>query len=248
MGNPWDGGAAQVVPTNVERMPLFHWRPGARVLVVGSRDGASFDGEVERHERGTFQRPLDRALLREALRASRCDAVGAAWSASLRHPVGMGRLVELAADAAVPLLVQTPGHGDPASLDRLLPVVAAWQLLADARPGPLCAAILAGGRHVEILVGLDSGPLPALDWTRASAVHLVPRHAAAGDERDALVASARAALPAETVIYDERHRHSDCRSCGARLVWRAGGRSRVEGLDAAGACTRCGAASGIRRA
>ena len=55
--NPYDGTAATIIPQNVEKVPLFHWRPGARLLAVGSRDGADFAGNLDT-DRSTYRRPL----------------------------------------------------------------------------------------------------------------------------------------------------------------------------------------------
>lgn len=235
--NPWDGTAVNVVPSAVERLPLWHWRPGARVLAVGSRDGAVFADWRAAEER-TFHRPLDVAVLRAMRAKTGVAGLAATFSESLAFPRSLAAVADAAEGET--LLVATAGRGDAELLDRLLPRVDAWSLLIAGEPGPLAARILAAGRHVEILLGLDGGPLPALDWACAAAVHLVPRRPAADPgERRAWAAAARAAI-AGTALYDEDHPHSDC-ACGARLIWRSGAASRRDALDPGAACTACGA-------
>lgn len=239
--HPHDASAALVLPVPVERLPLYRWHPGRHLLNVGSRDGTAFDGDVERGERATFRRPVDAALL-GGLRA-KLDLAGVActWSESLAFPAGLAA----ARAAGGALVVATSGRGDAARLDDLLPAVDAWLLVVDRAPGPLAAAILAHGRHVEVLYGLDGGPLPDLPWERAAAVHLTARRAAAADELDTWCAAVRADWTLPVALHDHHHPHSDC-ACGERLVWRHGSRSRADALDtASGRCRACGAASGI---
>ena len=231
-----DGTAAVVVPVAVERLPLFYWRPGTRALFVGSRDGTSFDGEVAAAERNTFHRPLQAQVLTEIVRKAGCTAVCAGWSESLAFSRGLAVLREL----GLPLIVATSGHGDGGVLAELLPVVDAWLLCADAQPGPHAETILAHARRVEVLCGLDGRPLPALDWHRAVAVHLVARRPAEADRLDAWCAAVHADWQADTPLHDHHHQHSDC-ACGARLVWRYAGRSRADAWDVErGNCRVCG--------
>jgi hypothetical protein len=238
-GNTHDGTVAQMVPQAVEKIPLFHWRPGARLLVIGSRDGASFDDDVESAEARTFHRRLDRATVETASAKLLTDGICAAWSASLLFPESLSVLASMPG----PLVIATPAFGDEVLLDPLFTRVDAWLLLIGARPGPLARAILDRGKHVEVALGLSGKDrLPKLDWERARAVHLAGRRIAV----DAAVegkwlASARAQLPAGIPVYDPASTHTDC-TCGARLVWRSGGRSRLDALDPAGnTCKQCGA-------
>lgn len=235
--NPLDGSAVQVVPLPIERVPLFHWRPASRVLVVGSRDGACFDPDWQAAEARTFRRPLDAALVNAALTRGGCTATVAAWSESLRFVQGLGLLRALGA----PLIVATSGRGSRAVVDELLPEVAAWLVLVHRDPGEHVPAILAAARHVEIQLALDADVIvPALPWDRVSAVHLVPRRPADDPTaRRAWYAAARAQLPASVTVYDEDQLHSEC-PCGARLIWRSGGASRRDALSDAGTCSSCG--------
>ncbi|MBN8527352.1 MAG: hypothetical protein J0M02_18625, partial [Planctomycetes bacterium] len=50
----------------------------------------------------------------------------------------------------------------------------------------------------------------------------------------------RAALPATMPLYDEAHQRDDC-ACGEVLVWRSGGRSRLDRLGPDARCLHCGA-------
>jgi hypothetical protein len=240
--NPWDGSAAQIAPIAVERLPLHHWRPGTRLLAVGSRDGASFSPDWRAAEARTFQRPLAADSLRAAMAKLGAAGMAATWSESLRHPHGVALLVEAAAD--LPVVVATAGRGESVVLDALLPRVDAWLLLIADEPGEHAARILEHGRHVEVLLGLAGGPLPGLAWQRASAVHLVPRVANADpDARRGWYLAARAQLGAVRT-YDEDHPHSDC-ACGERLVWRSGGASRRDALAVDGRCRACGRYAGF---
>ena len=121
-----------------------------------------------------------------------------------------------------------------------------WLLLCHASPGPLAERIIAGGAHVEVLLGLVDGTVPSLPWHRVSAVHLCAVRPAEAERLDAWCIAARQALPPGVAIYDHHHPHTDCISCGERIVWRHAGRSRIDGLDASGACTGCGTVSPIR--
>lgn|GEM_PF-6532962 len=238
--NSYDGNAAVIVPQAVEKLPLFHWRPGARLLAVGSRAGTSFTPDLHRDEGSSFQRAFTPALLNEVLAKMPVAGVVATWCESLWFPRGLATL----AACDLPLIIATSGHGDPLPwLDR----TAAWVLWIDAaQPNPPTAArdILARGRHVEIVLGVDGSQLPDLPWERASVVHLLPRQPSADPvlRRD-WYAAARTRL-AGLIVYDEDHPHSEC-VCGASLVWRSGGRSRVDALTAAGTCHTCGHAAGF---
>lgn len=237
----YDGSAALVVPIPVERLPLYRWRPGTRLLNVGSRDGTAFDGAVERAEAATFHRPVDAALLAGLRAKLGLAGIACTWSESLAFPAGLAA----ARAAGGHLVVATAGHGEAALLADLLPAVDAWLLVTGRHPGPLAAAILAGGRHVEVLVGLDGDRLPDLDWSRPAAVHLTGHRAAAADDLDAWCAAVRAAWPHAAALHDDHHPHSDC-LCGERLVWRHGSRSRCDALDpASGRCRACGRPAGF---
>jgi hypothetical protein len=224
----------------VEKLPLHRWRPGARVLMVGSRDGATFDDDLDRAEGRSFRRALDPALLAEAQAKANTDGICAAWSSTLRFPQALGRVIGAQRGA---LVVASNGFGDPELADRLLGVADAWVLLAGPQPGPLAAAILASGRHIEVLVGWNdpARPLPdGLDWGHARAVHLTALGTIEADAAAAAWTAARAVLPAAVPLYDDAHRHDDC-GCGANLVWRMHGRSRLDALDpATGRCRACG--------
>lgn len=240
--NPYDGTAATVIPQNVEKIPLFHWRPGARLLAVGSRDGADFSGDIHA-DRSTYRRALSAAVLREAQAKQRLDGVLACWSASLDYPLGMSVLSTARSGA---LVIATPGIGDPELLEHLLPLVDAWLLLCPVMPGPLAQRILAAGQHVEVLVGLVDEHVPELDWEHAAAVHLCAVRSAEAERLDQWCLAARTTLPAAVAIYDHHHPHTDCTGCGERIVWRHGGRSRIDGLDTSGKCLSCATPSPLR--
>jgi hypothetical protein len=230
--------AVTVVPQNIEKLPLYHWRPGARLLAVGSRDGASFAGDPQA-DRNTFQRPLSVELLRTAVAKQRLDGLALSWAATLQQPAGVA--VALAAEPAA-LVVATPAIGDPELLERLLPVVDAWLLLVTSvDPAPLAARILAAGRHVEVVIGLVDERVPAHDWSRAAALHLCARRPAEADNLDAWALAARAQLPATAFVYDDHHQHTACPACGERLIWRHSGRSRIDAQRVPGglACNGC---------
>ena len=237
--------AATIIPQNVEKLPLYHWRPGARLLAVGSRDGADFSGDPTA-DRNTFRRPVTAGVLREALAKLHLDGIALTWSASLREAAGVA-----AVGAAEPsaLVVVTPGVGDHELLDGLLPQVDAWVVLATVEPQPLTARIIAEGRHVEVLIGLVDGRVPTLPWEQVAAAHLCAVRPAEADLLDAWAVEARAALPAELAVYDQHHQHSECRTCRERIVWRHSGRSRIDAdLDADRrlVCRACGTVSPIR--
>ncbi len=238
--NPYDGNAAVIVPQAVEKLPLFHWRPGARLLAVGSRAGTNFTPDLHRDEGSSFQRPFSAALLAEVLVKMPVAGVVATWCDSLWFPRGLATL----AACELPLIIATSGQGDPLPwLDK----TAAWILWIDAAqktPPTGVRDILGRGRHVEIVLGVDGSALPDLPYENAAAVHLVPRQPSADPvlRRDWYV-TARARL-AGLPVYDEDHAHTEC-GCGAHLVWRSGGRSRIDALTPAGTCQGCGRAAGI---
>jgi hypothetical protein len=239
--------AATIVPTNVERFPLYHWRPGARLLAVGSRDGADFAGDLSA-DRNTFQRPVTPGLLNEAIAKQRLDGLAATWSASLADPA---RIAALLAAKPAALVIVTPGLGDGALVKRLLPVVDAWVLLVAGAERPWDRSILEGGKHVEVLLGLRSDlEFPDLPWSRAAAVHLCAVRPAEADALDAWCGSVRTRLLPHVSVYDHHHPHSDCLGCGERLVWRHGGRSRIDAPVREGLvqCAACARVSGIRSA
>lgn len=238
--NPYDGTAAQLVPLPVEKLPLFRWRPGARLLVVGSRDGATAEPDLARAEGTSFRRTLSPEMVAAALDKSGAGGICLAWSTTLLFPQAVAICLQARCGAIVAC---TSGHGDPALLDALLPVVDAWQLVLGPSPGPLAGRILAGSAHVEVLALWrdPAGPLPPIDLGRARAVHLAPLDQAHAEESRMLAAhgAARDRLPADVPLYDEAHRRDDC-PCGATLVWRAAGRSRIDALAPDGRCSACG--------
>jgi hypothetical protein len=237
-GNPYDGTAAQMVPQAVEKLPLFRWRPGARLLVIGSRDGAAFDHDLASAEGRSFRRPLDAVLVAAAQAHSRCDGLALAWSSTLAFPLAVEACLQACRGA---LVVCSNGHGDAGLLERLLPLADAWQLAVGSTPGPLVQRILDAGRHVEVLAGWSdpADPLPPLDLARASAVHLVPRSSALGSEEPMRAAYAVARSAFAGPLYDEAHQRDEC-ACGETLVWRTSGRSRLDTLTAEARCRACG--------
>ncbi|MBA3687155.1 MAG: hypothetical protein H0W72_18190 [Planctomycetes bacterium] len=240
-----DGSAAQIVPRNVEKLPLYHWRPGARLLAVGARDGAAFAGD-DAADATSYRRPLDEATLIAAQAKLRTDGVCAAWSESLRHPLGLAMLRRCRKGA---LVIATAGSIGAALVDELLAEADAWVLLVASEPGPLAKTIVARARHVEVQLAVDHGVAPTLDWERIAAAHLCLRRAAADPAvRAERYAAARATLPADLAIYDDFDSHSRCRGCEATLVWRAGGTARRDRLADDGRCADCGRHSGIMTA
>lgn len=238
--NPYDGTAAQLVPLPVERLPLHRWRPGARLLVIGSRDGAAPEPDLARCEGTSFRRPLTAAMVAEAQARSGTSGLALSWSTTLLFPQAVAACLAARQGA---LAVSTSGHGDPGLCEHLLPLADAWQLVLGPRPGPLAERVLAAGRHVEVLALWrdPARPLPGLDLAAAKAVHLAPEAQALADEAGlaAAWASARANLPADLPLYDETHRRDDC-PCGETLVWRAAGRIRMDALGPDGRCRACG--------
>jgi len=80
-------------------------------------------------------------------------------------------------------------------------------------------------------------------------IHLMPRrpHAAVGEELAVWERTARAAIPDEVACYGQGQRHTHCADCGRVLIWRYGGRSRIDGIDRAGGCCQaCGTLAPIR--
>jgi len=236
--NPYDGSAAQLVPQAVEKLPLLRWRPGSRLLVVGSRDGASFAHDLDAAEGRSFRRPLDPALVAAAQARSGTTGLALAWSSTLAFPRAVETCLQACRGA---LVVCSNGHGDAGLLERLLPLADAWLLAAGPQPGPLAQRILDAGRHVEVLVGWSdpAAPLPPLDLARAIAVHLVPLTAAHGSEEPMQAALAAAGAAWSGPLYDEAHQRDDC-PCGEVLVWRSQGRSRLDALTVDARCRACG--------
>jgi hypothetical protein len=228
------------VPLPVERLPLHRWRPGTRALVVGSRDGAAPDHDLARHDGTSFRRTLTPHLVRTAMERAGTSILALAFSSTLAYPQAVATCLEVADT----VIACTNGWGEADVLDLLLPRTAACQLVLGPRPGPLAARILAEAAHVEALACWSdpAHPLPPqLDLTRVAAVHLAPMQQAHADEAAmaAAYAAARASLPAHLPLYDETHRRDDC-PCGATLVWRAGGRVRVDALMPDNRCSACG--------
>lgn len=232
MTNPYDGTAAVIVPQSVEKLPLYHWRPGARLLTVGSRAGPVFAPELAREEGSTFRRPVTPELLREVLHKVPVDAIAATWCESLWFPQGLATL----GAAGTPLIIATTGLGE---VEPWLDRVAAWLLLISGPLSPGAERILTAGRHVEVLLGLEGDDrMPRLPGNRVAAVHLVPRTPAADpQERREWYAAIRPQVAGWTV-YDEDHPHTDC-VCGERLIWRSAGKSRRDALTDAGTCQAC---------
>ena len=236
--NPYDGTAAQLVPQAVEKLPLLRWRPGVRLLVVGSRDGASFAHDLEAAEGRSFRRPLDVALVAAAQARSGTVGLALAWSSTLAFPQAVEACLQACRGA---LVVCSNGHGEADLLERLLPLADAWLLAAGPQPGPLAQRILDAGRHVEMLAGWSdpAAPLPALECTRAAAVHLAPLTSAHGSEEPMRTAFAAARARWSGPLYDEAHQRDDC-PCGEVLVWRSQGRSRLDALTPEARCRACG--------
>ena len=226
-----------MVPQAVEKLPLFRWRPGGRLLVVGSRDGAAFDHDLDHAEGLSFRRPLDTVLVAAAQARARCDGLALAWSSTLAFPLSVEACLQACRGA---LVVCSNGHGDAGLLERLLPLADAWQLVAGSTPGPLAQRILDTGRHVEVMAGWvdPTTPLPPLDLARAVAVHLVPRSSALGSEEPMRAAYTAARGGFAGPLYDEAHQRDDC-ACGETLVWRTSGRSRLDALTAESRCRLC---------
>lgn len=256
--NPYDGSAAVLVPQNIEKLPLYHWRPGSRVLSVGSRDGSRFDGVLPDDELRTYRRAIDPDLISRAGEQLSLTTWAATWTCSLAYPQGLGSLLSSALGEGI---IQTAGFGDPALAASLLgsPQVAAWSLLVDVDFGlsELAQTIIAGAPHLEMLIGLS----PAVDdrrklaclkqicWERVSAVHLQPIRptAAVGEQLHRWEDRMRAALPADLLIYDSRRQTTLCPHCQVELVWRSSGRSRLAAIQAdSSQCMQCGQTSPLR--
>ncbi|TVR12677.1 MAG: hypothetical protein EA401_08520 [Planctomycetota bacterium] len=221
--------------------------------MVGSRDGATFDGHTPADEQRSFQRPISSTLVTTA--AQRCGVDGwcANWSAALHDPIGIDLLL------GTPLryrCVVTSGYGKPELLERLIPCIDAWVLLIadDDVPGPVCEPILQFGKHVEVVIGCSGQPHQALlnlPWQEAAAAHLQPRrpHAAVGVELQQWEQDMCRSLPPSLPVYHSQHSTTFCPQCGAELVWRHGGRSRIDQWDEErGICRSCGHPSSIRSA
>lgn len=236
--NPYDGTAAQLVPQSVEKLPLLRWRPGTRLLVVGSRDGAAFGHDLAAAEGRSFRREIDAVLVAAAQARSATAGLALAWSSTLAFPRSVEACLQACRGA---LVVCSNGHGDEALLDRLLPLADAWQLAAGPRPGPLAQRILDRGRHVEVLAGWEdpAAPLPPLRLAAARAIHLVPLSSALGSEEPMRTAFAAAAAHWSGALYDEAHQRDTC-ACGEVLVWRNAGRSRLDALGTDARCRSCG--------
>ncbi len=236
--NPYDGTAAQLVPQAVEKLPLHRFRPGLRVLAIGARDGAAFEHDLAAAEGLSFRRSLDPALVAAAQARSGTAGLALAWSSTMAFPAAVDVCLQACRGA---LVVCANGHGDAALLERLLPLADAWLLAAGPAPGPLAQRILDAGRHVEVLAGWDAPdrPLPPLDLARAAALHLVPRAAASASEGPMQAAWDAARADWNGPLYDEAHRRDDC-ACGESLVWRSGGRVRLDALGPDARCRACG--------
>ena len=232
--------AAQFVPQNAEKLPLYHWQPGARLLVVGSRDGALFD-PADSSEEQSFQRPLSESLLVASHQRLGTDGLCAAWNTTLEQPGALRLMRDVSVAQSCALTVITSGYGDAQLLAEIAPSIHACVLLVSAESGPLCADILRSIPHVEVVIGMSADlnldTLP--DLSEAKAVHVVGRRLS--DLIDpAWYDQVRAWLPDTVPCYDDKHQHSIC-SCGETLVWRTAGRSRLDAIEPGGsACTACG--------
>lgn len=251
MTNSYDGTAAVIVPQAIEKLPFAHWRPGSRTLTVGSRSGTVFSPDMEREESSTFHRAISTELIAASAKKLGVNALAATWCESLWFPQGLATVAAAAEATSLPLIVATNGLAEPATVVPWFDRVAAWLVVVDANnPGPAAAAIMAQGAHVEVLLGLDkrTAALPNLPWSSVSAVHIVSLHPADDPEaRRTWATQARAQfaqLADHLAVYDEDHVHTDC-TCGVRLIWRYGPKSRLEGLAADGSCTGCGKLSRI---
>lgn len=241
-----DCTAAVVVPTNVEKLPLYHWAPGTRLLAIGDRAGPRFDDTPPPGR--DFLRPLSHDLLRAAATRVHTQGFVTSWSNSLARHDAVCLVRDVAQAMGQPVVIATPGFGDHDLLASLVPFVAAWLLYCDQQPGPLCHCILRTGRHVEVVYGVShhahaGAAIPDLPWASAAAVHVVPRrpHELVGEALDRAITNVHDQLPAGPARYGMGHYHTPCPHCGAMLVWRANGRCRRESWDAEhGVCSACG--------
>lgn len=240
----YDGSVVQLVPQQVEKLPLYHWKPGNRLLCVGSRDGAVFDGDVAAAERNTYRRPLSVPLLQTSLAKLGCDGLCACMSASLCYPNNIEMLLAAQAES---LVLATAAYGDPAVWRALQPQLDALLLLRGPKSGPLEQQLVESSCHCELLLGIETDVVRLdLPWTRFSAVHVTALHQYTSPElRADWYRAVREQVPVDIPVYDADHQHSLC-DCGAVLVRRHGGHSRFESLDPDTAiCRDCGKASGI---
>lgn len=239
---PFDGQAAQIVPQNIEKIPLYHWRPGSRLLCVGSRDGAAFLPNLDRDEARTYHRTLSPELIALSHEKMHTDALCATYSASLYYPRSLEILLAVQSQG---FCLVSAGFGDASVLDQIASSIAAQLVLIGPQQGPLLSTLLALDAHTEILLGVDGDDCcdPHIDWQGIHAVHLcaLRPHAQPIELRARWYAQARAFVPQHIPVYDEDHQHSLC-VCGETLVWRSGGRSRLDALDIEqGCCSSCGA-------
>ena len=239
---PFDGQAAQIVPQNIEKLPLYHWRPGSRLLCIGSRDGASFLPDLELDEARTFHRQLTPELIKLSHEKMHTDALCATYSASLFYPRSLDMFLSVQRSG---FCVVSAGFGDAEVLEQTAAQIAAQLVLIGPEQGPLLGSLLALEAHTEVLLGVDGDDCtdPDIDWQGVSAAHIcaLRPHAQAIELRARWYAQARAFVPDQIPVYDEDHQHSLC-SCGETLVWRSGGRSRLDALDLErGRCSACGA-------
>ena len=240
----FDGQAAQIVPQNVEKLPLYHWCPGSRLLCIGSRDGAAFKPDLEQDEARTFHRALSPELIQVSHEKMHTDALCATYSASFYYRRSLEMMCQVQTDG---LCIVSAGYGDEDLLRTYAEHISALLILVGPEPGPLLDALVSLPVHKELLLGIDGEDCtaPNIDWSALQAVHLcaLRPHAQPIELRKQWYAAARSFVPAEIPVYDEDHQHSHC-ACGATLVWRSGGRSRLDALDlAAGRCKECGAAA-----
>lgn len=232
--SPYDGAAAQVVPLPVEKLPLFHWRPGARLLIVGSRDGVGFDDDVAAQDGTSFRRPMTAETLEVAAARSRVAGLAVAYGATLRYPQ-VARLVrEVTKRMRLAFVVATNGYGDADLGVELAGTADACLLAVTSGTEASLERIAAAAHHVEWLVGITGDRLPDVPWTLGAAAHLTAMRMADGIAPDTLAALA-AQLPVPA--YHEHHQRTVC-ACGEVLVWRVNGRSRVEGDGRT--CPSCG--------
>ena len=241
--------AAQVVPQNVEKIPLYHWRPGARLLAVGSRDGAQFS-PPEAADNQSFQRPMSEALLTASQERLHTDGFAAAWEVSLQETAGLELLTQVARATDSSLVVVSSGF----AAGEISAQPDAYVLLIGHQPGPDLAGLMQSEAHVEVVVGCSANFHPGhaswrvlddLPWAEVVAVHVVAERMAdlvdptwIGGVRDWLASLNLSAVP---MVYGEKDQHTRCSGCGEVLIWRTNGRSRIdEALDThTGQCCHC---------
>ena len=245
----FDGTTVQIVPQNVEKLPLYHWRPGARLLSFGSRSGARFDGLLDSSEAQDFRRPLTTGLITASQEKMGTAGIVATWSTNWHYPNNLAMLWDAALGDKV-LVGTAPQHTEQIQIaERYLPQADAWVWLWSAKDScdsKFYSELVDMPRHCELVIGCD-GPieLPAMPWHMVKAVHIVaahphlPVHADYADWEQALLDQ----VPQSVASYAGKRQHSYCPHCQTELVWRSSGRSRLEALqwnEQQAVCTACG--------